>query len=584
MSDERKDLPPVGAPNFLEKLRETVQIYLGNRGDKLDRGLILRDLTEANIIALSKGFLAGGRGSPVAGPGSALADPYEIDLTPPPTPTGFTVSAAISNIFIECAAQTYLQGHGHAKTVVYGATRASGAPLPVFTDAVPITEFGGTVFAHPTNPATTWHLWIKWVTVDGVESAAPAGGTNGQVAITGQDVSKMVAAMTGPGNPFTVLEVDTVIGGITFPAGTYSTQAFIRDLQVTNAKIANLAVDDAKIANLAVSKLTAGSLAVGQYAQSTGYVANTSGWRINGDGTAEFSGVVVRGTVYASAGQIGGNTIDATGMQSPGYTAGSTGWRLDSGGLLRAFASGGTRVLDMAATGASAILKAGAVSVLADGSMTLGSNFSIDTGGGIAMRGSIRGGGYAGYGWPAAGQTGFYLGPEGALFGNFNDAKYFQLTAAGDMYAPGMSVVGGILTISRANVINTLNLAGNSVSVGAGASGTAATISCNLTIPPNETMRIQAAGFATGGSGPLPVPSAAIDLYIDGALQSSALAFSFYVAADAESGQPAYYGMPSTSAGGALAVAGGTGGRTVTISLTGAAGAPKTLNVQGFLR
>lgn len=253
MIDERKDLPPVGAPNFDERLREAIQTYLGTRGDIMNRGLVVGDLVDIGLVTLRPGILTGGgRGRPVAGPGPAITDAYEIDLTPPPTPTGFAVSAAISHVFIECADPTYPQGHGHARTVVYGATWTSG-PLPTFSDAVEITAFQGAIFAHPTNPATIWHLWIKWQTADGVLSASPAGGTNGLVAETGQDVTKLVEAMTGPGNPFTVLAVDTVIDGVTFPAGIYSTKAFIIDLQVTAAKIANLAVDTAKIANAAIS-------------------------------------------------------------------------------------------------------------------------------------------------------------------------------------------------------------------------------------------------------------------------------------------------------------------------------------------
>lgn len=334
MTNSRKDLPGVKTPNFDERVRETMQVYLGHRGDPLDRGLILRDLVDANIIKLRNGYLAGSGGIPVDGLGTAVAGPYAIDLTPPPTPSGFKADAAIVNIFIEHDAPLYRQGHGHAKTVVYGATWTTG-PKPTFDKAVQITEFTGTIFAHPTNPATTWYLWIKWVTVDGVESSSPAGGANGVVVTTGQDVTKLVEAMTGPGNPFTVLSVDTIKDGVTYPAGTYSTKSFIIDAQITSAKIRNLAVDDAKIANLGVSKLDAGSLKVGAFISSSNYLAGSQGFRINADGLAEFSNVVVRGTVYATIGKIGGNTIDSTGMQSPDYVKGSTGWRLDSSGSMQ---------------------------------------------------------------------------------------------------------------------------------------------------------------------------------------------------------------------------------------------------------
>lgn len=335
MSDTRKDLPPVNSPNFLEKVREALSVYMGNRGDKLDRGVTLRDLTDSGMVVLRPGYKANGSGSPIGGAGPEAGGAYVPDLTPPPIPSGFTATAAISSLLVECSPQTYTQGHGHAKSVLYGATWSAGA-LPVFSDAVMLTEFSGTVASHATNPSTTWHLWLKWVTVDGVFSTSPAGGTNGVVTRTGEDVSSLVWAMTGPGNPFTILANTTVIDGVTFPAGTYSTQAFIQDAQINNAKIANLAVDNAKIASLSAAKLTAGSIAVGEHIQSTSYVAGSAGWRINGSGMAEFSDAVVRGTVYATAGHIGGNSINSAGVQSPGFVAGSAGWRLSSDGSMEA--------------------------------------------------------------------------------------------------------------------------------------------------------------------------------------------------------------------------------------------------------
>ena len=255
MSD-RKDLPPASAPNFESRVRETVMTYLGRIGDPLDRGVTLRDLLDSGLAKLRAGRTVASLGNS----GAALpiepppAQEVEPDLTPPPPPTGFAVSAAISNIFIEHDAPAYQQGHGHLRTRVYGKIVAQGDPLPVFADAVEITQFTGVVHAYPSNPSTQWRLWIKWESRDGVLSVSPAGGTNGLEAITGQDVSAMVAAMTGEGKPFTVLTESTVIGDVTFPAGTYSTQAFIQDLQVTNAKIAALAVDDAKIADAAIVK------------------------------------------------------------------------------------------------------------------------------------------------------------------------------------------------------------------------------------------------------------------------------------------------------------------------------------------
>lgn len=326
MSD-RSDIPGPKAPNFEQRVRETLMTYLGRQGDPLDRGLTLRDLIQAGVIKLRDGFTLkpGQAGGTIPLQPSVVEE--EPDLTPPPQPTGFTVSAAISHVFIEHDAPVYPQGRGHLRTRVYGATVQPGDPLPVFDDAVEITQFSGTVHAHPSDPSTTWRLWIKWETIDNVLSVTPAGGTNGLAVTTGQDVAKLVAAMTGPGNPFKIVtEEITLPDGTVVPAGTYTADAYIHNSQIVNAMIANLAVDNAKIASLSADKLTAGSISVGQHIQSAGYIAGSAGWRINGDGNAELSNAVVRGTVYASNGEFTGTVKAGTtilGGVATSYSSGS---------------------------------------------------------------------------------------------------------------------------------------------------------------------------------------------------------------------------------------------------------------------
>lgn len=193
---ERLDLPAPSAPNFAARVRETLMTYLGRQGDALNRGLTLRDLLEADLVRLREGFRPGLMRDPLPLEAGAAIDPTP-DLTPPPTPTGFTVSAAISHVFVEHAAAAYAQGHGHLRTHLYGATVQAGGALPTFGQAVALAQFAGTVHAHPSNPATAWRLWITWESQDGVQSAVPAGGTHGLAATTGQDVSLLLDALTG---------------------------------------------------------------------------------------------------------------------------------------------------------------------------------------------------------------------------------------------------------------------------------------------------------------------------------------------------------------------------------------------------
>lgn len=192
----RNDLPSEKAGNFPARLRETIQTMLGLRGDKLDRVLTLRDLAESGLAAPRPGAQVGAGPVPLL-PGPNATATYEPDLTPPPQPTGFAVDAAISHLFISHDAPVYRQGRGHLRTRVYGVTVESGDPLPTFDDAVEITQFSGTVHAHPSNPSTTWRLWIKWETRDEVLSPTPAGGTNGLEVTTGQDVGQLLDALSG---------------------------------------------------------------------------------------------------------------------------------------------------------------------------------------------------------------------------------------------------------------------------------------------------------------------------------------------------------------------------------------------------
>lgn len=218
---------------------------------------------------------------------------------------------------------------------------------------------------------------------------------------------------------------------------------------ITNALIGNLAVDTANIANGAIvtAKIGDGQITnakIDNVIQSTNYSTGTAGWKINKDGTSEFSNVIARGAIYASSGTIGSATIDSTSVQSTNYSANSAGWRLQNDG---------------------------------------GAFFNN-----VSARGSINGGAYTGYAWPASGTSGFHLGPSGLLLGNANDGKYFQVTADGNIYAPNFTIINGsatfygslsaasgtfsgTLTASAINAVNTINIAGRAVTIPVGNQG-----------------------------------------------------------------------------------------------------------------
>lgn len=360
-------------------------------------------------------------------------------------PDEYSPGTAVSSLQIEATTRASQTGDLYAQYTVktdvaglvsgYGLASTSNNAAPTSAFGVRANQFFISPPSVAQSTAPTANLYDGYCWLDTSVSPAVTRYRSGASWTT-----------TAPILPFVVQTTPTTINGQPVPAGVYANALFVMNGTITNLMVGKLQLDDGHVANLSVAKLLAGSMQVGSYIQSTSYVPGSAGWHINANGNAEFSGVVVRGTVYATAGQIGGNTIDASGMQSPGYSPGVSGWRLGSDGSLNAMSgsfkgsiSGATGTFTGSITGASG---------------TFGGNVS---------GGQFTTGAFTGYGWPASGGSGSYLGPSGLRLGNFNDGKYFDVTAAGNIYAPGFSVVNGTLTINQANVINTLNLAGNAV-------------------------------------------------------------------------------------------------------------------------
>lgn len=430
------------AGGALARLREAVQVLRGNRGDPLDTAITWRQAIAKGLAVLryTPGTIGGGGG--VLGPPDGGDDP-DLTPPPTPTGLIASASISHVIVEFDAPTYTQGHGNERTDIYGVQRDASDTSPPPVFTDAAVVTAAVGAspIVAISSNPNTKWFIWAKFVTVDGVASVAPAGGANGVQVTTGQDVRTLLDALTAaafdPASPYNVLAlradlftiaptvdfyqtatptatatgdlwlnpstgvfkawdgsawvvfpvsppffvttVPIVQNGVTCPPGVYITDAFIANGTITNAMIGNAVIDDAKIATCSVAKLTAGSFAVGEYAQSTGFVSGSSGWRISGNGVAEFSGVIVRGTIVASGGSIGGATIASTYVQSVSYVAGSAGWKLDNAsGVVYAASlqvkdSTGTRIFNTDATGTSTVLQIGsAILIDAAGNATFG--------------------------------------------------------------------------------------------------------------------------------------------------------------------------------------------------------------------
>ncbi len=394
----RTDVPDPSAQNFAMRVRETLMTYLGRQGDPMDRGITLRDLLDAGVVTLNPGYsLGSGAGSLPIGGGGGTSSSIKPDLTPPPQIQHLVVTPSLTNIFFETEDPTWSMGHGYFVTNIYGAEQLTSGPPPTFDKAIPIYSFTGTVGSWATTPDTTWFIWAKWETRDGVESISPAGGINGVSVTTGKDVDKLVSAMTGPGEPFKIVPVQmTLPDGSVVPAGTYTADAYIHNGFITNAQIANLAVDNAKIGNVSAAKLTAGVVTAATMNSPT-YNGTNQGWYLDVNGNANFGQIRCRGYIYATDGVFSG-TVYAYGGSFAGDISAATG----------------------------------------------------------RFKGGVMGGAFQGYGWPASG-TGYFLGPintsdpnsgGGLLMGNGNLGQYFQVEYNGNVYAPNFSIINGAVTVN----------------------------------------------------------------------------------------------------------------------------------------
>lgn len=289
---------PTALVRKLEQMREQVQLIIGTRGPGRGRAAWFQQMIDAGLMDRD--------GNPIDRP------PGSDDDSPPPVPENLTVTPAVTRIFVRWKAPTYFNGGGNALTTIYGVSRSPEdvSPPPTFGDAVILAAvpFGTEIIALPSEPHVEWHIWITFTSYANQEGP-PAGGTNGATCVS-----------------------DQLNGAV---------------------HIEVLTVTDALIATCGVDKLTAGSISVGEYIQSSGFVSGALGFRISGNGDAEFNNAIFRGLIEADAGLIGGIVIDASGVESDNYVAATSGFRLDN-------TTGTLYANDI-------VLKAGTVTVAADG-------------------------------------------------------------------------------------------------------------------------------------------------------------------------------------------------------------------------
>lgn len=438
-------------PERLVRAVEELQQFLRVRGgllpgDKLDEYISRRDLIAWGFATAPAGVPVPVTGGGTVDPGGGGGEPTP-DYTPPPTPANLVATAGYTAIFL------YWDQITDPRIGFFEVWRAS---VDNIGSAVKIGQTTSFSYIDKPPDSSAYYYWVRAVNAWDNDVTSPFNAVAGTEAQTAPDVAYLLDILTGElgDQPFFEITVPTVIGGVTFDPGVYMKAIFAKKA-IAETFVAGLAViDDASIVNVRAGKILADKLGVGQYIEAQNYVAGASGWRINANGTAEFSGVVVRGTVYASAGLIGGLVIGSTYVQSAGYVAGTSGFRLNS--------DGSVEIRNLVARGdilASSV--AAGISVTAPQII-----------GGTVQAAAMFGGSYsASYAWPASNTGGFHLSPSGILLGNWNGSSgnYAYIDAQGNAGFSNVTARGNIeastLKVNAANIVSTLHLQGEAVTI-----------------------------------------------------------------------------------------------------------------------
>lgn len=224
--------------------------------------------------ALPNGSTITGGFNPVITGGGGTDTGYDpaTDYTPPPAPTGLTISAGFTNILLswdEPNTSGAFRNYAYAEIWRSPTNVLGSAVLQGFTVAA--------VYADPVGTAKTYYYWIRFVSQANVagpynSSVGTIGGTG---LVGGVDLSPLIitadkiasGAIDLGGSKVTGLLANNNMAVIADPTK-------IADFLISNTKLADLAVDAAKLANSSVTSTKIANLAVGTAAIQTGAITN----------------------------------------------------------------------------------------------------------------------------------------------------------------------------------------------------------------------------------------------------------------------------------------------------------------------
>lgn len=258
--------------------------------------------------------------------------------------------------------------------------------------------------------------------------------------------------------------IDTVNNAVLKPAniilqpGTVNGTSHIVSRSIDTGLITANAITANEIlaGTITADELSADLVLVNNVIRSNNYVANVSGWAIDGDGTAEFANTSIRGTIQANSVTTPGIDIDSAGnLNANNFNLYANGAIYASGGNFQVSAGG---ILYATGANISGTIEASSVStpgidILSDGSIS-SANFNVTAGGNITatnvnLTGNIN---------ATSGSISGNLVSGGTISGvALQIGSNFAVDASGNLSANNASISGTITTGSLTGDLNLTN-------------------------------------------------------------------------------------------------------------------------------
>ena len=512
-------IPQVTDDNLVEvvrTLKEIVEVREGRRGDDLDEAVTYRDLV---MLGLVKKLANGGYGDNTGTTDLPVVTPVD-DSNIPPAPTNLTVKAVYNIIVLGWTVPSYRN---------HGVTEVWRAKVDDLTKAVKVGDTAGTQFTDPPGDSATYWYWVRNVSTAGVAGPYNSqAGTSATAQASVADILADIAAELENSALVRDLRsrVESLEDGTFVPK--YINDTVIRAEELaresrtlvtrTNGNLAYVQQVMETVSGMK-AKYTL-KLGVGGHIAGFGMAIEpnavgtyTSEFIVSADRFAIVPPSVSSSTAPSSNLYLGMVWVDTSVTPNVTKYYTGSGWSTS-----QAYAQLPFTVYTSPGTTPSGrtiqpgvYMKGAFIEELAADKITAGA-ISVA----ISMTAAkIMGGQFTSYGWPSTAGGGYYLGSEGLMLGTYNVSipatsmvagkmyrvktvgstdfttvggtntvgasfkatgtpsgsgtvaleSFFQIQSDGNMYAPGMSMVDGVLTIAQLNVIDTGQLFANAVTL-----------------------------------------------------------------------------------------------------------------------